>query len=144
MPAGTTISYIYNYGGTPQSTGTYVIPVATNTVYLSRIVTNSTGNLLSPNLFGHTGSLQWKFTVGNLNPGVYNYTIQAAAQLPDGTLYPYATMAPALQIVVNPEPMISFGFNGVEAGHNATFEFCEGQTIAVSLYHIYAAQLLSL
>jgi hypothetical protein len=33
--------------------------------------------------------------------------------------------------------MISFGFNGVEAGHNASFSYCLNQTVTVSLYHNY-------
>jgi hypothetical protein len=76
------------------------LTTATNTVYLSEIVTQAQGNLISPNLFGHTGSLQWKFLVEDLNPGVYNFVITADAQLPSGTLYPYATMTPSLQINV--------------------------------------------
>ena len=37
-----------------------------------------------------------------------------------------------------PEPIISFAFNGVEAGWNASFTYCEDQPVTVTLYHVYA------
>ena len=38
------------------------------------------------------------------------------------------------------KPMISFGFNGVEAGHNAEFEYCYGVPVTVTLHEIYAGE----
>jgi len=40
-------------------------------------------------------------------------------------------------ITIHEEPMISFGFNGVEAGHNATFEYCYDESVGVTLYNYY-------
>ena len=40
-------------------------------------------------------------------------------------------------VIIHDEPMISFGFNGVEAGHNATFEYCYDQPVGVTLYAQY-------
>jgi len=41
------------------------------------------------------------------------------------------------EITINEEPMISFGFNGVEAGHNATFEYCYNVPVGVTLFNYY-------
>ena len=40
-------------------------------------------------------------------------------------------------VTVNPTPMISFGFNGVEAGHNASFTYCYDQPVGVTLFANY-------
>ncbi|MBK9335084.1 MAG: HYR domain-containing protein [Lewinellaceae bacterium] len=41
-------------------------------------------------------------------------------------------------ITVNALPVISFGFNGVEAGHNASFEYCYDDSVGVTLHTEYA------
>jgi hypothetical protein len=40
-------------------------------------------------------------------------------------------------VTIHDEPIISFGFNGVEAGHNATFTYCYDQPVGVTLYAQY-------
>jgi uncharacterized protein (UPF0303 family) len=40
-------------------------------------------------------------------------------------------------IHINDLPMISFGFNGVEAGHNASFEYCYNVPLTVDVHAIY-------
>jgi hypothetical protein len=40
-------------------------------------------------------------------------------------------------VIVREEPMISFGFNGVEAGYNADFEYCFNTPVGVTLFAVY-------
>ncbi|MBE0638653.1 MAG: HYR domain-containing protein [Bacteroidales bacterium] len=40
-------------------------------------------------------------------------------------------------LFVNDEPKISFGFNGIEAGWNANFEYCFGTEVGVTLFAYY-------
>ena len=42
-----------------------------------------------------------------------------------------------LTLIVNEEPQVSFGFNGVEAGWNASFDYCYDVPIGVTLYAEY-------
>ena len=101
LPVGTTIYWTYDYSGPPSTpNGSLTLTTATSTLYLSEIVSGTQGNLISPNFLGHTGDISWKFDVEGLDPGTYNFEIQAAAQLPGQPLYEYATMTPALQIIV--------------------------------------------
>ena len=39
-----------------------------------------------------------------------------------------------------PEPMVSFGFNGVEVGWNASFTYCQNDNIVVTLFKEYAGK----
>ncbi len=109
LPAGTIIYWKYNYTGEPSvPNGSLTLTSATNTLYLSEVVTGVQGNLISPNFLGHTGDISWKFDVAGLDPGTYNFVIKAAAQLSGYPLWEYTTMAPALSIVVNTPPEITF------------------------------------
>jgi len=44
----------------------------------------------------------------------------------------------SIQMALKEKPMISFGFNNVEAGHNASFEYCYDQPVEVKLFAQYA------
>ena len=50
---------------------------------------------------------------------------------------PTATYYEGATITGLEAPMISFGFNGVEAGHNPEFTYCYGTSLTISLYGIY-------
>jgi hypothetical protein len=80
--------------------GVYTVPAATYTIYLSQIVTGSVAVTTSPFQLEESDPIFWEFDIEGLIPGTYNFDIQAAAQLADGTLYPYATMTPAVTINV--------------------------------------------
>jgi len=75
---GTVIGWEYN--GT--SSGSYTLTSAASTLYLSEIVSATSGNTtgLSP-LQGHSGTDTWVFTLSNFVPGTYNLTINGLAQL---------------------------------------------------------------
>lgn len=72
-----------------------------------------------------------------LAPGTYNIVvtdITDANNCKAGTSF--LSLATAT-VIINPEPIISFGFNGVEAGHNASFEYCYNETVEVTLHTEY-------
>ena len=48
-----------------------------------------------------------------------------------------AVITDDMTLFVNDEPKISFGFNGIEAGWNAEFEYCYGTEIGITLYAYY-------
>ncbi len=71
---------------------------------------------------------------GSYAPGIYTFEVTGLSDIHctagDVTGYSF-------QIEVYEEPMISFGFNGVEAGHNASFTYCYDEQITVDLHAIY-------
>jgi hypothetical protein len=107
IPAGTLISWVQTIDRTAPTPddvypGTYTVPAGgVSSLLLSEMWANMP---VSPNSLEESDPIHWAFTITGLEPGEYNFVIQAAAQLaipsPNGTLYPYATMAPALTINV--------------------------------------------
>lgn len=85
---------------------------------------NATGLGLNDHLYNSTFA-----------PG--NYTIQITSIQDANGCGPLNYADYLAYVTVHEEPMISFGFNGVEAGHNATFEFCYDQTVEVTLFEYY-------
>jgi parallel beta-helix repeat protein len=102
IPAGTIIEWKQTIDRTPDPddnyTGTYNVPANTTLIYLSQIVTNNVLVTTSPFQLQESDPIHWEFDISGLDPGLYNFEINAAAQLTDGTLYPYAEMAPELAI----------------------------------------------
>ncbi|HPE33409.1 MAG TPA: HYR domain-containing protein, partial [Bacteroidales bacterium] len=55
----------------------------------------------------------------------------------DGSECAFETYVSTMNLFVNDEPQISFGFNGVEAGWNAEFGYCFGTEIGVTVFAQY-------
>ncbi len=80
------------------------------------------------------------FSSDDLDAGTY--TIQVTSIVDDEG---YAATQEFLDlckatVTILQEPMISFGFNDVEAGHNAEFEYEHGVPVEVTLYAIYGGE----
>jgi hypothetical protein len=72
-----------------------------------------------------------------LAPGTYNVVVTNITDA-NGCNASAAFLALCQATVfIHDEPIISFGFNGVEAGHNAAFEYCYDQPVGVTLYAQY-------
>ena len=70
-------------------------------------------------------------------PGVYNIVVTNITDANGCEASASFLSLCTAEITINEEPMISFGFNGVEAGHNAQFAFCYNEPVEVTLYGIY-------
>ena len=128
LPTGAVIDWDYNNGG---SSGSYELLSSTSEILLSTIV----GGASPYPLQGHSGTDIWSFTITNAGLMTNNVlTVQSVAVL-DGSYYTYAE--DQVGLTINEEPMFSFGFNGVEAGHNASFEYCYDTQVGVTLFAEY-------
>jgi PKD repeat protein len=117
VPVGVTL--FAEYGGTAPYSITYTVNSGTP-VTVTGLSAGST--IIAPQLYA---------------PGIYNIAVtnitdsegcQASA-----TFLGYCTAV----ITVNEEPLVSFGFNGVEAGWNPSFEYCYNVPVGVTLFAEY-------
>lgn len=116
QPVGVTLYGIY--GGTAPYSVTYEVNGVTSTV-------NGLG-------IGGVISSSQIYT-----PGVYQVVVTDITDVHGCKASPAFLSLATATVTVNAEPMISFGFNGVEAGHNAAFEYCYNEPVEVTLYGIY-------
>jgi len=124
-----TFQYCYNetigvtlhsiYGGTAPYSLTYTVnggtPITVTGLYM--------GDVISPAQL--------------YTPGVYNIVVTDITDVYGCKASASFLSLATATVTVRDEPMISFGFNGVEAGHNASFEYCFDQPVGVTLYGIY-------
>ncbi|MBE0663944.1 MAG: T9SS type A sorting domain-containing protein [Bacteroidales bacterium] len=74
---------------------------------------------------------------GQIEAGTYFIEVTELSDFNECTLSPGALAYYKFTIVIEEEPLVSFGFNGVEAGHNASFTYCYGVPVGVSIYAMY-------
>lgn len=123
---GSIFNYCYNDVVTVTLSDIWVGTAPFNITYEVNGVTSTVSGVnLNDQLFSST-----------LAPGTYVVQITSivdAKGCSPASYAPYTATA-----IVSPEPIISFGFNGVEAGHNASFQYCYNETVAVTLFNQYS------
>ncbi len=113
------VTLFAEYGGTAPYSITYVVNTD-DPVTVTGLSAGST--IIAPQLYA---------------PGVYNIAVTNITDS-EGCQASAAFLANCTATVtVNEEPLVSFGFNGVEAGWNASFEYCYNELIGVTLFAEY-------
>jgi hypothetical protein len=116
VPVGVTL--YGNYGGTAPYSVTYEVNGVTTTVNNLNV-----GDVIAASQL--------------YTPGTYNIVVTDITDFYGCKASPSFLSVAKATLTIFEEPIISFGFNGVEAGHNATFEYCYDQPVAVTLHTIY-------
>lgn len=106
------------YGGDAPFSVTYEVNGVTNTV--TGLTTG--GTLVAPQIYA---------------PGVYNIVVTNITDDNGCVASPAFLSLCTATVTIHDEPMVSFGFNGVEAGHNASFQYCYNEQVGVTLYNVY-------
>jgi glycyl-tRNA synthetase alpha subunit len=143
-----TRTYTYTFFGCPGNLSSFtwsytnivdddIVPVlvlngaATMEVCQNAVFTDPGANA-SDNCNGDITSSISSNVISTAAPGTYTITYNVA------DLCSNAAVPVTRTVIVHPEPVISFGFNGVEAGHNAVFSYCYNETVEVSLFAEYS------
>lgn len=80
------------------------------------------------------------FSSDDLDPGTYTIEVTSIVDaLGYAATQEFLDVCKAT-VTIHEEPMISFGFNDEEAGHNAEFEYDYGVELEVTLYAIYGGE----